>query len=153
MIRGMHGLFYSSDAKAMREFIRDKLQLTCSDIGDGWLIFDLPEADLGVHPTDESGQPPSGTHDLSFYCDDIKLTVAELRGRGVRFDQGIEDHGYGFVTYFTMPGEVKVQLYEPKYEKHESRLKRAARPTLARSKARRPKIADKRQRPKEGKRK
>jgi hypothetical protein len=117
VIRGLHGLFYSSDAKAMRAFIRDKLKLPYTDTGQGWLIFDLPEGDIGVHPLDENGEPPSGTHDISFYCDDIHGTVAELRSRGVHFDEDVADHGYGFVTYFTMPGNVKVQLYEPKYRK------------------------------------
>ncbi len=120
MIRGLHGLFYSSDAEAMRAFIRDKLKLPYSDTGDGWLIFDLPEADIGVHPIDKSGRPPSGTHNVSFYCDDIHGTVAELQARGVQFDQDVEDHGFGLVTYFTMPGGVQVQLYEPKYEKSPS---------------------------------
>ncbi len=141
MIRGMHGLFYSSKAKAMREFMRDKLKLPYSDIGDGWLIFDLPEADIGVHPTDASGQPPSGTHDVSFYCDDIQGTVAELTARGVRFDQAVEDHGYGFVTYFTMPGGVSVQLYEPKYGKRISKSRTAAPPARTESKAKTSKIA------------
>lgn len=127
MIRGLHGLFYSSEPKAMRAFMRDKLKLPFSDIGEGWLIFDLPEADIGVHPTEESGEPPSGTHDVSFYCDDIGGTVAELKARGVHFDQDVEDHGYGFVTYFTMPGGVSVQLYEPKYEKRASRSKAATK--------------------------
>ena len=135
MIRGLHGLFYSSEAKAMRAFIRDKLMLPYTDVGDGWLIFDLPEADIGVHPTDESGQPPSGTHDVSLYCDDIHGTVEELRARGVRFDEDVADHGYGHVTYFTMPGGVKVQLYEPKYQKRGS--KAAAKPARARAKAKR----------------
>ena len=117
MIRGIHGLLYSSEAHEVRAFIRDKLRLPYTDVGDGWLIFDLPEGDVGVHPLDERGQPPSGTHDVSFYCDDIRGTVAELRARGVRFDAKVADHGYGFVTYFTMPGGVKVQLYEPKYQK------------------------------------
>ena len=118
MIRGLHGLFYSSEAEATRAFIRDKLKLPYSDVGDGWLIFDLPEADLGVHPIDNEGKTSAGTHDLSFYCDDIKGTVAELKARGVSFKSEIEDHGYGFVTYFTMPGGVEVQLYEPKYTKN-----------------------------------
>ncbi len=121
MIRGLHGLFYSSDEEATRAFIRDKLKLPYSDTGEGWLIFDLPEADVGVHPIDESGQPPSGTHNVSFYCDDIHGTVAELKARGVQFDKEIEDHGFGFVTFFTMPGDVQVQLYEPKYEKSPSK--------------------------------
>ncbi|HYX90292.1 MAG TPA: VOC family protein [Myxococcaceae bacterium] len=117
MIRGLHGLFYSSEPEETREFLRDKLRLPYTDVGGGWLIFDLPESDLGVHPVDESGQPPPGTHDVSFYCDDIHGTVADLRARGVRFKQEIADHRYGFVTYFTMPGGVEVQLYEPKYVK------------------------------------
>ncbi len=121
MIRGLHGLFYSSDVEATRAFIRDKLKLPYSDTGEGWLIFDLPEGDVGVHPIEESGGPPSGTHNVSFYCDDIHGTVAELQARGVQFDQEVEDHGFGFVTYFTMPGDVKVQLYEPKYEKNPSK--------------------------------
>jgi predicted enzyme related to lactoylglutathione lyase len=137
----MHGLFYSSEPKALREFIRDKLKLPYSDIGEGWLIFDLPEADIGVHPTDESGSPPSGSHDVSFYCDDIKGTVADLRARGVHFDQPVEDHGYGFVTYFTMPGGVSVQLYEPKYRKRDTKPKATARRSGPNVKARKPNVA------------
>jgi hypothetical protein len=121
MIRGLHGLFYSSEPEAMRAFLRDKLQLPHTDVGEGWLIFDLPEADLGVHPVDESGKPPAGTHDISFYCDDIQGTVKGLKARGVEFQSEVADHGYGYVTYFTMPGGVVVQLYEPKYQKGASR--------------------------------
>ena len=117
MIRGLHGLFYSSDPDGMRAFMRDKLRLPFTDTGGGWLIFDLAEADVGVHPVDESNNPPPGTHDVSFFCDDIVATVAELRSRGVEFKTEPADHGYGFVTYFAMPGGVEVQLYQPKYQK------------------------------------
>lgn len=116
MIRGMHAMFYSSQAEALRAFLRDKLGLAGTDVGGGWLIFDAPEADLGVHPTD-GGEPRSGTADISFYCDDIAATVAELGARGVVFTQGVEDHGYGLVTYFEAPGDFKVQLYQPRYRK------------------------------------
>ena len=116
MIRGMHAMFYSSQPEALRAFLRDKLGLHGTDVGGGWLIFDTPEADLGVHPI-EGGQPPSGTSDISFFCDDIYSTVAELRERGVDFSQDVQDHGYGFVTYFNVPGNFKVQLYQPKYSK------------------------------------
>jgi predicted enzyme related to lactoylglutathione lyase len=133
MIRGLHGLFYSSEPEAMRAFLRDKLQLPHTDVGEGWLIFDLPEADLGVHPLDESGQPPSGTHDVSFYCDDIQGTVADLKARGVEFREEIADHGYGFVTHFTMPGGVVVQLYEPKYTKRASAPKAAPKARAAKT--------------------
>jgi catechol 2,3-dioxygenase-like lactoylglutathione lyase family enzyme len=116
MIRGMHALFYSSEAEALRRFIKEKLALPSTDVGGGWLIFDAPEADLGVHPTDADG-PPSGAADVSFYCDDIEATMKELQGRGVEFTQGVEDHGYGLVTYFKVPGAFKIQLYQPRYSK------------------------------------
>jgi catechol 2,3-dioxygenase-like lactoylglutathione lyase family enzyme len=116
MIRGMHGMFYSSQAEALRAFFRDKLGLRGTDVGGGWLIFDAPEADLGVHPAEDSSVS-SGTADISFYCDDIRGTVRELTNRGVEFTQDIEDHGYGFVTYFKVPGDFNVQLYQPKYVK------------------------------------
>ena len=38
---------------------------------------------------------------MSFYCDDIEQTVAQLKRRGVEFVQAVEDHGYGLVTYQT----------------------------------------------------
>jgi hypothetical protein len=109
-------MLYSSQADELRVFLRDKLGLKGSDVGGGWLIFNPPEADLGVHPTDGK-QPPSGTADISFYCDDIVETVSELKSRGVEFTQEPEDHGYGFVTHFKVPGDFVVQLYQPKYEK------------------------------------
>ena len=116
MIRGMHAMFYSSQAEALRAFFKDKLDLNSTDVGDGWLIFDAPEADLGVHPT-EGSDAASGTADISFYCDDIERTVKDLGSRGVEFTQEIEDHGYGLVTFFKVPGDFKVQLYQPKYKK------------------------------------
>ncbi len=124
MIKGMHAMFYSPDAEALRAFLRDKLRFPYTDVGDGWLIFDVPEADLGCHPADPEGKhgSPAGTHDVSFYCDDIEQTVEELKGRGVEFTDGIEDHGYGLVTHFLMPGEMRVQLYQPRYRKKPSRV-------------------------------
>ena len=117
MIKGVHTMFYSSQPEALRAFIRDKLGFPHTDVGGGWLIFNLPEADMGCHPTDEPGSPPSGTAHISFYCDDIQQTVAELQSRGVEFSEGITDAGYGFITHFKMPGDFAVQLYQPKYSK------------------------------------
>ena len=116
MIKGLHAMFYSSQADELRAFLRDKLGLKGTDVGDGWLIFDAPEADLGVHPTDGE-DVTSGTANISFYCDDIAETVRELRSRGVEFTQDVEDHGYGLVTHFNVPGGFVVQLYQPKYAK------------------------------------
>jgi hypothetical protein len=116
MIRGVHTMFYSSDAEAVRAFLRDKLQFPYTDVGGGWLIFDMPEADMGCHPADDRPGSTAGTHAISFYCDNVEQTVAELRSRGVEFTMPIENHGYGLVTYFKMPGNVEVQLYQPLYK-------------------------------------
>jgi len=118
MIKGVHTMFYSSQPEQLRAFLRDKLKLAFTDVGEGWLIFDLPEAEMGCHPADAKEGSPAGTHNISFYCDDIKKTVSGLKTRGVEFIDGIEDHGYGLVTHFKMPGEVEVQLFQPRYRKH-----------------------------------
>ncbi|MGH7451228.1 MAG: VOC family protein [bacterium] len=118
MIKGVHTMFYSSEPEALRAFIRDKLGFSYTDVGDGWLIFNLPEADMGCHPTEKGeGNPPSGTHYISFYCDDLKKTVAELKSRGVEFTDQISDAGYGLTTHFKMPGDFVVELYQPHYTK------------------------------------
>jgi catechol 2,3-dioxygenase-like lactoylglutathione lyase family enzyme len=117
MIRGVHTMFYTSEPEALRVFLRDKLGLRAADVGDGWLIFDVPEADMGCHPANAGDAKPSGTADISFYCDDIHGTVAGLRTKGVEFDDDIQDHGYGLVTHFKVPGGFTVQLYEPRYQK------------------------------------
>jgi catechol 2,3-dioxygenase-like lactoylglutathione lyase family enzyme len=110
-------MFYTSEPEALRAFLRDKLGFPASDVGGGWLIFNLPEADMGCHPADAAEGAPSGTHDISFYCDDIEKTVVELKARGVEFTEPIADRGYGFVTHFKVPGGFSVQLYQPKYAK------------------------------------
>jgi catechol 2,3-dioxygenase-like lactoylglutathione lyase family enzyme len=121
MIRGVHTMFYTSEPEALRAFFRDKLGFPAHDVGGGWLIFDLPEADLGCHPAEKGDDgAPSGTPDISFYCDDIEKTVAELKARGVEFTEPVADHGYGLVTHFKVPGGFAIQLYQPRYSKGKS---------------------------------
>lgn len=120
MIKGMHALIYTPKAEEMRAFIRDKLGFPYTDTGEGWLIFDVPEADMGCHPSEKV------FHSISFYCDDINKTVKDLKSRGVEFTSGITDEGWGLLTHFRMPGDLNVELYEPKYEKHpQKKTKRA----------------------------
>jgi len=118
MICGVHTMFYTSEPDAMPVFFRDVLGFRATDVGDGWLIFQIPEADLGCHPAGGPDGAPSGTHDISFYCDDIQATVRELGARGVQFVDEVADHGYGLVTFFRMPGAGDVQLYQPRYQKN-----------------------------------
>ncbi len=72
---------------------------------------------MGCHPAEDRPGAASGTPSISFYCDDVRQTVAELQARGVEFVDEIADHGYGWVTHFKMPGHFTAQLYQPKYQK------------------------------------
>lgn len=116
MIKGVHTMFYSSEVEELRAFIKDKLGLQRTDVGDGWLIFDIPEANMGCHPATDVDRQRSGTHYVSFYCDDINETVAELQERGVEFVDEITDVGYGLAIHFEMPGGIPVELYQPSYK-------------------------------------
>ena len=53
MITGVHALIYSTEAEALRSFFKDILEFSSVDAGEGWLLFALPPAELGIHPTDE----------------------------------------------------------------------------------------------------
>jgi hypothetical protein len=53
MIKGMHGTFFTPEAEAMRVFIKERLGFPHVDAGQGWLIFDVPNAEVGVHPGDD----------------------------------------------------------------------------------------------------
>jgi catechol 2,3-dioxygenase-like lactoylglutathione lyase family enzyme len=118
MITGAHTMFYSSQAEELRAFFRDKLGFAATDVGGGWLIFDLPPAEMGCHPCQTTDGQPSGTPHISFYCDDVRQTVAELRSRGVEFIDEIRDVGYGLTTHFKVPGDFAIELYQPRYQRN-----------------------------------
>jgi catechol 2,3-dioxygenase-like lactoylglutathione lyase family enzyme len=116
MIKGVHAMFYSSEAEALRSFFHEKLGLPSTDIGAGWLVFALPEAELGIHVVDLAKGRPSGTHLLSFYCDDIQATFADLEANGVEFVGDIRTSDWGYATRFRAPGGIEIDLYQPRYE-------------------------------------
>ena len=113
-IIGAHVLLYSPEADALRAVFRDVFGFTHVDAGGGWLIFGLPPAELGIHPAEGSG-PEATHHKLSLMCDEIHATVRELRARGIPIDGEPEDHGYGITVTATLPGGVKVDIYEPRH--------------------------------------
>ncbi len=110
MITGIHALLYARDAHATRAFLKDVLGWPHVDAGGGWLIFALPPAEVAAHP-DERG----GRHELYLMCDDIHVTVTELRAKGVQINGDIQDQGWGFVSAIMVPGLGPMALYQPKH--------------------------------------
>ncbi len=110
MINGVHALIYTRDAEGVRAFFRDVLKFPSVDAGHGWLIFGLPPAELGIHPTEQDGH-----HELYLMCDDVEATMKELESKGVEIVRPIHETGLGLVTSIRIPGGGKLGLYEPRH--------------------------------------
>ncbi len=109
-VTGIHTLLYSSQPEKLRAVLRDVFGWDHVDDGDGWLIFALPPAEMGVHP----GEAPA--HEISMMCDDLAATMDELGAKGVAFEGEPSDQGYGIVVKMILPGGVAMSLYEPRHE-------------------------------------
>jgi len=103
-------ILYSTDADADRVFLRDLLGLPQVDAGGGWLIMQLPPAEVAVHPAEASGAA-----ELYLVCDDVDTTAAELAERGVPLEGGVTDQGWGRLTSIRLPGGGRVGLYEARH--------------------------------------
>jgi len=108
-IIGTHAIFYTSEPDALRAVLRDTFGWHNVDAHDGWLIFRLPPAELGVHPAD------APSHELSFMCDDLSATVADLSAKGIEFEGDPQASGFGTFVTMVLPGGVKVLLYQPRH--------------------------------------
>jgi catechol 2,3-dioxygenase-like lactoylglutathione lyase family enzyme len=108
-ITGAHVLLYTPDAESLRAALRDALGWPHVDAGEGWLIFALPPAELGVHPSE------SVRHELTLMCDNLEATVAELRARGLSIGGEPQEAGFGRTVTVGLPGGVEILLYEPRH--------------------------------------
>jgi predicted enzyme related to lactoylglutathione lyase len=109
MINAVHAVVYTTDAEGVRAFLRDKLGFRSVDAGEGWLIFALPPAELGVHPAKEAG------YQLYLMCDDIESTIRELKEKGVEFSGPVQRVGWGLLTGIKLPGGGELGLYQPRH--------------------------------------
>jgi catechol 2,3-dioxygenase-like lactoylglutathione lyase family enzyme len=78
---------------------------------DGWLIFKLPPAEVGVHPTDgEESQ------EMYLMCDDLDAAIDWLAEKGVTCT-AVTDAGWGLLTAIRLPGGGELGLYQPRHER------------------------------------
>lgn len=114
-IIGAHVLLYTPEPETLRATLRDVFGWDHVDAGDGWLIFALPPAELGVHPAEGPTDGSEITHQLTLMCDDIDATVDELRAKGIEVRGEPVDQGFGIVVTLVLPGGVEILLYEPRH--------------------------------------
>ena len=81
-IIGAHVLLYTPEAERVRAIFRDVFGWKHVDAGEGWLIFQLPPAELGIHPAEGPDPASHVRHQFELMCDDIHATIRELRDKG-----------------------------------------------------------------------
>jgi hypothetical protein len=109
-ITGVHALIYTSEPEGVRAVFRDDFGWDHVDLGDNWLIFKLPPAELGIHPSQYQVR-----RDVSLMCDDLDATMTELRAKGIEFVGEPLDEGWGITITMVLPGDTKLMLYEPRH--------------------------------------
>ncbi len=109
MIIGAHSIIYSRKPDADRALLRDVLNLPHVDVGEGWLIFGLPPAEVAVHPSEKND-----VHEFYLMCDDVEAFVTEMQKRGVGCGP-VRDEGWGLLTQVTLPGGGKLGVYQPRH--------------------------------------
>jgi hypothetical protein len=115
MFFGTHLLLYSRDAEADRAFLRDVLEIPTVDAGEGWLIFAMPPAEMGIHPGESviehaGANLAAGT--VYLMCRDLRAVIKKLEAKGVTCSP-VQEAGWGTVTSIPLPGGSSLGLYEP----------------------------------------
>jgi predicted enzyme related to lactoylglutathione lyase len=115
MITGAHFLLYSEDPEAGRAFFRDVLGFRFVELGEGWLIFALPPAEMAVHPgvfvQRHAEHNVLGTV-LYLMCDDLGAMVSSLAAKNVQCTE-IEQADWGVKTTIKLPSGGEIGLYQP----------------------------------------
>jgi hypothetical protein len=109
MLIGAHAVIYSEQPDLDRGFFRDVLKLPSVDAGQGWLIFGLPPAELGVHATESTGK-----HEVYLMCDDVRSFIDDMGKRTISCSP-VQDEGWGLLTHVTLPGGSKLGVYQPRH--------------------------------------
>jgi hypothetical protein len=117
MIAGAHFLLYSKDPEADRAFFKTVLEFPLVDLGDGWLIFALPSAELAVHPGDgefvqtHAERPMLGGL-LYLMCDDSSSVIELLEIKGVACANPVEAE-WEISTSVRLPSGGEIGVYQP----------------------------------------
>ena len=114
-IVGAHVLLYTSEPAAVREIFRDVFGWKHVDVGDGWLVFALPPAELGVHPAEGPTHGSGVRHQFTLMCDDLAATMSDLQSKGVQIVGETHDESWGISVMLGLPGGLEILLYQPRH--------------------------------------
>jgi hypothetical protein len=120
MIIGSHAIIYSKSPDADRAFFRDVLNFAHVDVGEGWLIFQLPPSEVAVHPGEKNN-----VHELYLMCDDIEGLIADMKKNKISCTP-VHSLGWGILTEVTLPGGGKLGVYQPRHERPPTKSTRKA---------------------------
>jgi len=121
MLTGAHSIIYSKKPEADRAFFRDVLKLPSVDVGEGWLIFGLPPAEVAVHPSHDND-----IHEFYLMCDDIEALIVEMKAHKIACAP-VQNQGWGLLTRVTLPGGGKLGIYQPRHARPKAARARTAR--------------------------
>jgi hypothetical protein len=103
------------------------------DVGQGWLIFGLPPAEVAVHPAEKND-----VQEFYLMCADVEAFVGALAERGVACGP-VRDMGWGLLTQVSLPGGGKLGVYQACHARPpQARVKVARARTAKKAAARRP---------------
>ena len=116
-INGAHVLLYSDNPEADRAFFRDILDFRAVDAGGGWLIFALPPAEVGIHPSDGARRQLHGGRQLLgsvlyLMCDALPALMKSPQAKGVSCSP-VEQEDWGIKTTIQLPSGGEIGLYQP----------------------------------------
>ena len=117
MISGAHFVMFSKDPEADRKFISDVFGFRSVDVGEGWLVFALPPAELATHPAKRTFGKRQGGHSMAamllyLMCDDLAAVVRALQARKCEVAD-IVQAPWGEHTTLTLPSGGEIGLYQP----------------------------------------
>ena len=129
MIIGAHSIIYSKNPGADRTFLRDVLGMPHVDVGEGWLIFGLPPAEVAVHPGERND-----VHEFYLMCDDIHGFVAEMQKRKIACGP-VQNQGWGMLSQVSLPGGGKLGVYQPRHARPKAMVGKRKKKAVTRKKA------------------
>jgi hypothetical protein len=121
VIIGAHSIVYSKSPEADRAFLRDVLKLPSVDVGEGWLIFGLPPAEVAVHPSDRND-----VHEFYLMCDDVAAFVASMEKANITCGP-VQNQGWGLLTQVRLPGGGHLGVYQPRHGRPKPMAVKSAR--------------------------